>query len=162
MIFTAVDLGLIALFVISMLVGIYRGLVKEILSLISWVAAAWVAFVYGPAAAEFVRPYVSQPPLDLAIAYVLVFVAALIVLSIISFLIGKLFSATGLSGIDRTLGMIFGLLRAALVVGAVILVGRFMAFEEHSWWTDAHLLDYFEPVTEWIKTYLPAKISDQL
>lgn len=160
--FLWIDIAIVAIFAISILVGMYRGFVREILSVLSWVAAAVVAFMYGEMAKDWVNGYVNNPDLALAISYVIIFLAALIVFSIISYLIGRIFSATGMSGIDRSLGTVFGALRAAVIVALVMLVGRFMSFDEHGWWSGSELLAYFEPLADWIHAQLPENWQQEL
>lgn len=157
-----VDIAIAALFLISILVGLFRGLVKEILSVTAWIAAAWVAWNYSDLASSTIQNYISNQDIAVAVAYVAVFLVALIVFSIVGYLISKIFSATGMTSIDRSLGTVFGAIRAALLVAIIILVGRYMAFEEHSWWTDSQLLGYFEQLAEWIRSYLPNKIATEL
>ncbi|MEE9446781.1 MAG: CvpA family protein [Arenicellales bacterium] len=157
-----IDIAVIAFFAISILIGIYRGFVKEILSLGSWVLAALLAFKFGEQAAVYVKPYITQAPLDLAVAYVGVFLISLVAFSIISHIIGQIFSASGMSGIDRSLGSVFGALRAAAVISILILVARFMALDQQQWWLDSEFLVYFEPIVEWIKTYLPEDILKKI
>jgi len=157
-----VDLAIAALFVISILVGIFRGFVKEVLSVVAWLAAAWVTMTYGEAASGYLSQYISNPDIAKAASYVAVFLAALVVFSIVGYLISKVFTATGMTGIDRSLGSVFGAIRAALVVAVLILVGRYMAFEEHSWWSDSQFMGYFEQLAEWIRSYLPEKVATEL
>lgn len=160
--FLWIDIAIACVFVVSIMVGIFRGFVREMLSVLSWVAAAVVAFMYGEMAVNWVKPIFSDPNLALAVSYVLVFLAALIVFSIISYLIARIFSATGLTGIDRSLGMVFGAIRAAFVIALLILAGRFMAFSEHDWWAGSQLLGHFEPLADWVLAQLPESWQSQL
>lgn len=153
-----IDIIIIAFFAISILIGVYRGFVKEVLSVTSWVLAAVIAFKFGEQASVYVKPYIKQAPLDLAVAYVAVFLLTLIAFSVISHIISQIFSSSGMTGFDRSLGSIFGALRAAIVVAILIMVGRFMALDNQQWWLDSGFLDYFEPLVEWLKTFMPADI----
>ena len=153
-----IDIIIIVLFTISILIGIYRGFVKETLSVASWLLAAWVAFTFGEQAAVYIKPYVAQEPLDLLIAYVAVFLVALIAFSIVSYILSKIFESTGMTGIDRSIGSIFGFVRAVVIVVALIMVGRFMAMDNQQWWMDSGFIPYFEPMVEWVKTFLPEDV----
>jgi len=153
-----IDIVIIAFFAISILIGVYRGFVKETLSVASWVLAAFVAFRFGEQASVYIKPYVTKEPLDLAIAYVAVFLVSLILFAIISHIISQIFESSGMKGIDRSIGSIFGALRAAVIIVVLILVGRFMAMDNQQWWIDSGFIPYFEPLVEWFKSYLPADI----
>jgi membrane protein required for colicin V production len=153
-----IDIVIIVFFTISILIGVYRGFVKEVLSVASWGLAAFMAFRFGEQASVYVKPYVSQQPLDLAIAYVAVFLVTLIGFSVVSHIVSKIFESSGMTGIDRSIGSLFGALRAAAIVVVLILVGRFMAMDNQQWWMDSWFIPYFEPLVVWFKTYLPADI----
>ena len=153
-----IDIVIIVLFTISILIGIYRGFVRETLSVASWLLAAYLAFAFGEQAAVYVKPYVAQEPLDLAIAYVAVFLVALIAFSIIGHILSKIFESTGMTGIDRSIGSVFGFVRAVVIVVAMIIVGRFMAMDNQQWWMDSSFIPYFEPVVEWVKSFLPEDV----
>lgn len=153
-----IDIIIIAFFAISILIGVYRGFVKEVLSVTSWVLAAVIAFKFGEQASVYVKPYIKQEPLDLAVAYVAVFLLTLIAFSVISHIISQIFNSSGMTGFDRSLGSLFGALRAAIVIAILIMVGRFMALDNQQWWLDSGFLDYFEPLVEWLKTFIPADI----
>lgn len=156
------DIVIIAFFILSILIGVYRGFVKETLSVASWALAAFLAFQYGERASLYIKPYVKQEPLDLAIAYVGVFLVCLILFSVISYIISQLFEATGMTGVDRSIGSVFGALRAAVIIVILILVGRFMAMDNQQWWMESQFLPYFEPLVEWFKSFLPADIVTKI
>ena len=153
-----IDIIMLIFVAISILIGIYRGFVKEVLSVTAWVLAAFVAFRFGQQASVYIKPYISQEPLALAVAYVAVFLVALIAFSIVGHIVSQIFASSGMSGFDRSLGSVFGVLRAAIVVAILILVGRFMAMDQQQWWLDSEFLPHFEPLVEWIKAFLPEDI----
>ena len=119
-----VDLCVIAIVLFSAILAFMRGLAREVLGIGSWIGAALFA-VY---AAPFVQPrfadWIPEPELVAPSAYGAMFIAALIFLSIVSNIVGGVIRGSLLGGIDRTLGVVFGVVRgAALVVAAYILVG---------------------------------------
>ncbi len=90
------------------------------------------------------------------------FLIALIVFSIIAHIISQLFAATGMTGIDRSIGSIFGAVRAAVIVVVLILVGRFMAMDNQTWWSESQFIPFFEPLVEWFKSFLPADVVTKI
>ena len=79
-----VDIVIIVIVIVSLLIGLFRGFIREILSLVSWIGALWLAYVYCTWAAAYLEPYVDQPPLRIVLAFAAIFVVALITFSIIS------------------------------------------------------------------------------
>ncbi len=128
-----VDAALIAVVVISAAVAYFRGLVREVLSLVAWIGAAGAAFL----AREPLRPHLSQwlepPILADAVGAGAVFLVVLVILKIITNMIADRVQDSMLGGVDRVLGLVFGAVRGAFVlVLAYILAGMF-APETSTW-----------------------------
>ena len=116
-----VDLAVLLLLGISALLGLSRGLVRELLGLASWILAGYGAFRFGPAAVPMARQAIGNPDIADPVAYVGVFVLLLIALSLLANLVGRLVRVSALGGLDRTLGLVFGIARgAAILVAAYI------------------------------------------
>lgn len=154
-----VDIAIIVIIVVSVLVGIFRGFIRELLSLVSWVIAAWLAYRFAEPVSAWLAPYIEQPPLRIVAAFIALFLAVLLALSIISYLIHRTFSAVGIGGVDRSLGALFGVVRGVAIIALLVLAARFMAFTEHSWWTEARLVDYFNPLAEMLRSLLPPDLA---
>jgi membrane protein required for colicin V production len=119
-----VDLVVLVIVVLSGLAGFVRGLVREVLGVGAWVAALLVASPWGlfPTAAPIARQHVSDPLLADGVAFLAVFVPALIVLWVIARVLSGYVQRSAVSGLDRTLGLVFGLVRGALVVVAAYII----------------------------------------
>lgn len=144
------DWAIIAIFSLSCLIGIVRGFVREALSLIIWIAAVLVARLFGGQLEFLLIDHIETSSVRLMTAYAILFVATLLLGSIVSYLIGALVRATGLSGTDRLLGMMFGAARAFVVVMAVlILLPAFLPVKEDQWWHEASLIPHFLACEEW-------------
>ncbi len=155
-----VDIGIVAIVVISLFIGLFRGFIREVLSLFSWISALWVAYKFALVGALYLQPYINQPPLRIVAAFAAIFVVALIVISIFSYLIYRVLSVTGISGVDRSLGTLFGLIRGVVIIAVFILAATFMDFVSQPWWQNSLLIGYFNPVTDFIQSLLPADIVE--
>jgi membrane protein required for colicin V production len=111
-----VDLIVVCIVAISALLGLSRGLVRELLGLASWGTAAYAAWLYGPQFMPLAQRAIGNPDLADPAAYVVTFVAVLVVLSLLSNLVGRLVGVSALGGLDRTLGLAFGVARGAAVL----------------------------------------------
>ena len=155
-----VVLGLMVL--LSLGFGIARGLLREVLSLIAWVTAFWLAFVYGPAVALRIDPILQNPTLSQVAGAVLIFIVVLIGLLVVASLISRIFKATGLTGIDRVLGGLFGTVRALVIIISVLLVARFTAAADQGWYNASALIPYFDPVADWASGWLTQSLMDSI
>ncbi len=154
MAFTWVDWAIVAIIGVSALISIKRGFVKEALSLVVWIVAGVVAWLFGGAVAQHLTNFIDIPSARVIAACALLFVATLLVGGLISFLIGELIRVTGLSGTDRFLGMFFGAARGALLV--VVLVGllSLAPVQQDIWWQQSTLLPHFLMVADWSKNLI--------
>jgi len=135
--------GIILLIVaISASIGLWRGFVREAFSLATWVAAFIVASLFHPGMQSLLESAISTPSVRMASAFAILFVATLIIGSLLSRLFTALVQVTGLTGTDRALGVVFGLLRGLVLV--VVLVAVLQAsFAQDAWWSGSLLVPWF-------------------
>jgi membrane protein required for colicin V production len=145
---TVLDYVFLAILAVSALIGILRGLVKEALSLLGWVAAVWIAARYGAAGGRFVAGVVDDPDAQLWAGRLLVFIGVLFAASLLTWLVGYLVRRTPVTGVDRALGLCFGLARGALLVALVVYALRAGGFDSEPWWQKSKLLPYAAAVTQ--------------
>jgi len=119
-----VDLIVLLIIAVSALLGLSRGFVREMLGLVSWVLAGWGAYRFGPQLVPYSEKLTGNPDLAGIVAYGAAFLALLIVLSLASNLVGRIVRFSALGGLDRTLGLVFGVARGAVVLmAAYVLMG---------------------------------------
>lgn len=156
------DLVLLGILAISTIIGLWRGFIVEVLSLVVWVAAFWLAFQFGAAAATMFDGLVDTPSARLFLGYGLVFLAALVIGGLVTWLVSKLVSSTGLSGTDRMLGLGFGLLRGAALCSVLVLLLGFTPLPQDAWWQESRLLPGFQGPAEWMRGWLPESAAQYL
>jgi membrane protein required for colicin V production len=154
---TWVDLAVLGILGLSALLAFMRGLVREVLGIGAWVGAVAAAITELPLARSLVRPWMKTPEWVDPISFIVVFLVSLIVLSLIARAIGRLVRGSALGGVDRTLGLVFGLVRGAvLVILAYIIAGMAVPVDH---WPDPVLeARSLEPAFEgarWMVRQLP-------
>lgn len=149
------DLAILAVIGLSVLIGIVRGFVVEVMSLVSWIASAAAAIYLGPTVGEWFAASVPLPSARLALGYTSVFIVALLLGALAIWLLRKIVKGTGLSGTDRMLGLVFGLARGAVVVVALVLLGGLTPFPRDPWWQDSRTLPAFEEMALRASQWLP-------
>lgn len=158
----AVDVIIIAVLVLSVLVGLWRGLISEVLALLTWIAAFWVAWTYGPAVSGHFDRMIQSPVVRMVVGYGICFVAVLIVGGLIRFGIQMLVDSTGLGGMDRLLGMIFGFARGLLLVTLIVFLVNLTSFAREPMWQQSVLLPQFNGLAAWLEQQLPANVREHL
>tara|TARA_A100001037_G_scaffold58288_1_gene50418 strand:- start:554 stop:1111 length:558 start_codon:yes stop_codon:yes gene_type:complete len=151
-----VDIVILAVMAISLVFGLFRGLLRELLSLVSWVLAFWIAYRYSANVAEIIDRALQNPTLSQAVSAVLVFVIVLVALMVLTSLIAKLFKATGLAGIDRILGGLFGLGRGVVILLAALILASHTGAVEQDWYNASTMIPMFDRALDWMAAYVPA------
>lgn len=156
------DHAILAALGLSMLVGLWRGFVSEVLALVTWIGAFWASWAFGPALAAALPAVVSTPSLRILLGYGGCFVAVLVVGAIALFLMRKLIEGSGLSTSDRLLGMGFGLARGAVLVVLAVLLLQLTPLPADPWWSESRLLPGFSASAAWLGKQLPEEVTQYL
>lgn len=152
---TALDYVFIAILVTSMIVGAFRGLIKEAVSVGSLIIAVWAAFRFAPAGQGLLGAWLESPALQVWVARIAIFVLVLMLGGLAGWLISRFANQVGMSGLDRTLGLVFGFLRGAIICGLIVIVGPYLELDEDGWWQRSRLLPYASRVAETISIVAP-------
>jgi membrane protein required for colicin V production len=156
------DIVLLAIVALSTVVGLWRGFVVEVMSLAVWVAAFWLAFAFGDDVAALFEAVVQAAGARLLLGYAALFVSALLVGGLATWLMGRLVKSTGLSGTDRLLGLGFGLLRGAALACVLVLLLGFTPLPQDAWWRESRLLPGFQRGAEWLRSWLPQAVAQHV
>ena len=159
---TTLDWALLGVLVLSMLVGAWRGLVYEVLSVMGWAISFFAAQWFAPGVAGMLPLQSLSAPVRYAAAFVLVFIGVLVVCSLLTVAIKKLVQAVGLRPIDRTLGAGFGMLRGVILLLAATVVMNMTAFKSSAWWQESAGAGVLTTTLITIKPMLPAQFAKYL
>jgi membrane protein required for colicin V production len=153
---TLTDWILLGVLLASMVVGLWRGLVYEVLSLAGWVAAFVVAQWWAPDVVGWL-PWMkgASDSLQYAVAFTLVFVLTVFAAGLVSWLIKKLVETVGLRPVDRTLGGFFGLARGVVLLLALTVVLQLTGLSRDDWWSSAQGPVWLELMLNGLKPLLP-------
>lgn len=157
--FNWVDGLVLGLIIFSTLISFVRGFVREAISLVTWIAAFWIAHQYGQEFATRFLTMIEVGQMRSIIAAAILFFAVLLVGAFINYSINSFVNVTGLSPIDRILGMAFGFARGILLVAVLMLLGQLTQLDKKPWWAESQLIPEFSGVTEWLKSFVPEQFE---
>lgn len=150
---TGIDWVIAAVVVLSMLTGLKRGLIAEAVSLAKWLAAFIIAKVFSGPLALLLAPHVSPPSLRVPAAFTSLFVATLVVGGLMGRLLEALVQATGLTGTDRLLGLMFGGIRGVFIWVIVLgVLSRTTSMSDDPWWKESQLIPPLMECDVWVNT----------
>ena len=150
------DIALLAVLGLSAVFGAFRGLVREVLSLLAWIAAGWLALRYHGWLADRLVSVIAQDGLRQAAGFLLLFIAAIISVSLLNRLLSMLVHASRLGGIDRLLGFIFGALRGVMIGLVFVALIDMTPLGESSAWADSIVAETYRQLADWIARHVDA------
>jgi membrane protein required for colicin V production len=154
-----IDYSIVVFIALSVLISLIRGFTREVISLVTWVAAFLLAFNFATDVASFFDGKVSSGTIRFALGFGIIFIVSLILGAIVNYLISTLVDKTGLSGTDRVLGIGLGAARGVLVVAMVIVVAGFTSIPKEPAWEGSVLLPHFEDCANWLKQFVPTALN---
>lgn len=164
----AVDISILAIIVISIIIGFGRGLVSEVLSLLTWIAAFAVSILFtGKLATYFTAMSASgsgasEPATYVVtgISFAVLFIGTLIVGSVVKMLLNLIFSGGLLGFGNRLLGGLFGMVRGYLFVLVVIFLVQLSPVAKESWWQASQYVPKFQPQIIWLADHVSPTLSN--
>jgi len=150
-----IDILIAVAILVSIGVGLFRGLVKEAISIVALLFAIWAALYFGPAVGDVSQSWLSSDELQMWFGRILVFAVILSIGGLLSWGISKIIRMSVLSGMDRMLGGLFGIVRGVILISLFIIGGQFAGFDNDDWWEDSRLIPHLQVVADWIKVMAP-------
>lgn len=154
------DIVILAIILLSTLISLVRGFVREAFSLAVWVLAFWVSWSFFRDLEVPLQAWIESPTVRLGVAFAALMIAALVVGGLVNFLIIQLVERTGMSGSDRLIGMVFGAARGVLLVAVLVLLAGLTPMPEEDWWLESGLVGYFQELSYWLRDLLPPEFAD--
>ena len=159
------DYIILAIVVMSAVVGAFRGLLREVFSIIFWILAVWLAWKYAPWLAPKFGGALQEPTYGLWAARALVFMVVLVAGYCVGAVVNHFVRPSMFSGLDRLLGFLLGLVRGLVIVGIGIILAQTMRLDNEAWWKQSALAGSLKPVASVLRALagdrLPASVAGE-
>lgn len=159
---TSFDYLVLAILVVSALMGLLRGLIRELLSLCAYVAAFLGAIWWGPRVSAWLETTLENPLLRTGVSYLVVFLLVLLLVGLLNITLSTLIEKTGLTPADHGLGALFGFLRGLVIVLALVTLAGYTALPEEAWWQESRLSGACVAAIQHLKLWLPDSLRSWL
>jgi len=156
---TAFDYGIATVLTISLLVGAWRGFVREVFSTAGWIAATALAVLYAQPLAARLPNFGIDPIFIAVIVLIAIFIIVLVLAGWLGLYLHKVIRSSGFGLSDRALGAVFGLMRGAVIVLVAVIAAGMTALPRQAFWRDALLIGPFEAGATALKPYLPGSLA---
>lgn len=159
---TVFDFCFLGLVGFMAVLGLWRGLVSEVLALVAWVAAFLLARTFAVEVGALFGGLVADPYGRQVAGFLLVFVVVLLATGLIRFLLRALLKVAGLGFADRFLGGCFGFVKGVLIALALVMLGGVMGAAQARWWETAYFAPPLETAVMAAKPWLPEAIAKRI
>ena len=157
---TLVDFGIILIISVLLVLGLIWGFVKIAIALGTWVAASVISFTFAPnLSASLLQSSIESDALRLAVSMGILFILTIMLGALVSFLVRQIVTKTGLSALDRVLGMLIGTSLGLMIVVALVFIAGLTDAPRYNWWQASLLIERFESLAVWLQGYLPDDVS---
>lgn len=149
-----VDYLFVAIVLISVTTGIFRGFVREAISLLGWLLGIWLAWHYAYLLDPYLGGALAAPELREWVGRIILLVVFVFAASALGSLVAHLLHrASALAVTDRLFGALFGLLRALVAIGVFVMAGRGLDLTDEDWWTRSSMMSWAEQAADWLELY---------
>jgi len=157
-----VDYVIIGIIALSAIIGLARGLIREVIALAVWVLALLAAWMFYVPLAEQLSPWIATPSVRMGAAVLILVLGVLIAGALVAYLLSVLVEKTGLTGTDRLLGMVFGAARGAVLVALMVFLGTLTPVASDPWWSESSLLPKFQLLADLMLDLVPPDLTDKI
>lgn len=156
------DWMLLAIVVVSAVLGLMRGFVGVVVSLVAWVLAGWAALRFGGDVTAALAGDMPPSTTDVLAGHALCFVAVLLVVGLVGWIVRWAMKSAGLSGVDRVLGLAFGLVRGGMVACALVLLFGLTSMPREPAWQASWVVPMFVPGAQVLRGWLPGWVAAEV
>ena len=149
---TSFDYTILLIIGISVVVSMMRGAVREVLAIMGWLAAIYVAKNYATQLIPLLPADIPTEALKILAAHVIVFLGVLLVASLLTIALSSLIRKIGLNWLNRGIGAVFGFARGLLIVSVLVFLAGLTSLPKDARWTNAM---FSSPLEALVKTMLP-------
>lgn len=157
-----IDYLILAVLLISLFLGFFRGFLGEAISLISWLGGLWLAWHYAYLIEPHLGGLIAEPPLNTWAARTIMLVAVLVTGWLVAGVVTYFAHQSGISlMLDRLLGMLFGVIRGIVLVSIMVMLGIQVQLDRGDWWKESRFMPFAVEVAGWVKGFADSAVSEQ-
>jgi membrane protein required for colicin V production len=145
------DWILIFVVLISCAIGVWRGFMREAISVATWVIGLWLAWTFSSVVEPALGGLLSGPDVKVWVARLIILVLVVLAGNFVGFVVTKAVRYSPFGAADRMLGLLFGLLRGALLIGIGVILGELVELDTENWWKQSALLPYSDFLGDWVR-----------
>ena len=159
---TGFDYAVLGILGLSVLAGLFRGVLREVMSITSWTCAFLISLHFAPMLSAMLPSAVPHPWVRLFLAFVALLVGSLMLFSLVTMALTQVVRSAGLSAWDRVLGVLFGMARAIVILVALVLAAGMTPLPYEPTWRNAVFSPPLEALAKNVRVFLPAALAQRI
>ena len=153
------DYGILGFILLSTIIGLRRGFLREIFSMVALGLSLIIAFMFSDKVSPLFQDYIPIPSMRQIVAFTALLIVMLIIMAMLNYILAAIISMNDIGGIDLLLGMFFGIARGVIMITAFVFLFGFTPFPRDSWWRDSQLIPHFTAMAHWGCKFLPQDLN---
>jgi membrane protein required for colicin V production len=154
---TGADVLIVLVLLISTLLGLMRGFVRELVALLFWIVGIWAAWTFGSIVEPYLGGLLAGPHVRPWVGRLVVLATVLFAGALVGVVLGLMTRGGGLGWLDRLMGLVFGLARGMVLLGVIVICGELLHVNQEPWWHRSMLIPYCETVGDWLRALVGEK-----
>ncbi|MEO6366254.1 MAG: CvpA family protein [Luteimonas sp.] len=159
---SSTDWMLLAIVAVSALLGLMRGFIGVVVSIVAWLLAALAAFHFGAESAQWFSNGAAPGLRHLFAGYGMSFLVVLLLVGLVGWMARRMIHAAGLTGLDRALGFMFGLVRGGVIACVLVLAMGFTSMPREPGWRQSRIVPLLLPGAMWLRSWLPPWAAERV
>jgi membrane protein required for colicin V production len=154
------DYLILGILVVSVLLGLFRGFLRESIALLTWLGGIWLAWHFSYLVEPYLGGLLKTPPQSIWAARTLIFIAVYILGSFVGALLAHFVRGSALSlAIDRVLGLAFGFVKGLVMITVLVMLGLLLHLDGVRWWQQSRFMPYAVEVSRWVRAFAEAGVD---
>jgi membrane protein required for colicin V production len=158
---TVADYLILAVVLISAVVGLLRGFLREVIALVTWILAVFIAWRFSGLVEPHLGGLLAGPSVRPWAARVILFILVLMIGWAVAAVLVHFIRLSIFSGMDRFLGLLFGLLRGVVIVGVIVILAQTLRLDNERWWTRGMLVPFGEQIAGVLRSIAGDKLKEK-
>lgn len=154
-----VDIAIVTVIGLSVLTGLFRGFIKELVALCAWALAIWLGYHYSQSLDPWLQSYIQDQSVRNVAGFIIILFATLFAGGVVNAILSFILKRAGLSGTDRTLGMAFGFVRGVFIVALLMVAVKMTSLPYQEYKQNSKLYAKFDPFVAWLSSKMPEFIG---
>jgi membrane protein required for colicin V production len=156
---TGIDIAILLIIGLSALISWFRGFTRELISILTWLVAISITFLYSHKFAILLPDSIGGTTPRVIASALILFFGILLIGWAIGTLLKKFLSTIKMSAVDRVLGMFYGAGRGMAIIILVVLLLNLTAIPQETWWHESFFLPKFQYIAIWVHDRLPPDLA---